>query len=436
MTGNRTAGCDTGIKTNTDTGRHPQSVNGAGKRNETQRRILRVNTEFDGVTMHGRRAAVFQTGNLANPRAFGNRKLRRDQIDACHRLRNRMFHLNTRVNLHERHGAVRINEKLHRSGTLVARLLTDGDGRRFKPPRDLIRQERSRRLLDKLLIATLQRTVTCADCDNAAGSVAQHLHLHMTGTCQKTFDEAIPVAERKLGLMRGRHERLAHIFQPVHDLQASPAAAIHGFDGQRKAMSLSECHDLGRIAYGLGGARGHRCAHFGRDTPGFDFGAEHADGVGSRPDPYHAGGGHRFGKVRVFGKKPVAGMYGVGMRFFGGLYNRVNVEIRAFRIRPMQRIDLVGQVYEQRVGIRIGVSCNGRTTGVMARVDDAHRDLAAVGDQDSLQSGHYRASLCSCDCVFCLSDSGESDIRKRILAPGGSCPARISDSDVSTAMTG
>ena len=189
--------------------------------------------------MRGRRAAVFQTGNLANPRAFGNRKLRRDQIDACHRLRNRMFHLNTRVNLHERHGAVRINEKLHRSGTLVARLLTDGDGRRFKPPRNLIRQERSRRLLDKLLIATLQRTVTRADCDNAAGSVAQHLHLHMTGTCQKTFDEAIPVAERKLGLMRGRHESLAHIFQPVHDLKASPAAAIHGFDGRRKAVLFS-----------------------------------------------------------------------------------------------------------------------------------------------------------------------------------------------------
>ena len=156
----------------------------------------------------------------------------------------------------------------------------------------------------------------------------------------------------------------------------------------------------------------------------------------SAPGPIHASGGYRFGKVRVFGKKPVAGMYGIGMRFFGGLYNRVNVEIRAFRIRPMQRIGLVGQVYEQRVGIRIGVSCNGRTTGVMARVDDAHRDLAAVGDQDSLQSGHYRASLCSCDRVFCLSDSGESDIRKRILAPGGSCPARISDSDVSTAMTG
>ena len=52
---------------------------------------------------------------------------------------------------------------------------------------------------------------------------------------------------------------------------------------------------------------------------------------------------------------------------------------------PPRAVGLVGEPDEQRVAVGVGVHRHAADAGVLAGADDAHRDLAAVGDQDLLQ---------------------------------------------------
>ena len=78
--------------------------------------------------------AVFQAGNVGDMRAFGDRQLSGHQIDARHLFCDGVFDLNARVDFHERHRAVRIDQKLNGSGAFVVRTGADGDGRVFQRP--------------------------------------------------------------------------------------------------------------------------------------------------------------------------------------------------------------------------------------------------------------------------------------------------------------
>ena len=130
---NRAALRNAGIETDARSGRHVQPLDDAGERYETKGRVLSVDTEFNRVPMrHG--SAMLQAGNVDQTRAFRNRQLSGHQIDARHLLRDGVLDLNARVDLHERHRSVRINQKLNGSGTFVMRTGADGDGRVFQRP--------------------------------------------------------------------------------------------------------------------------------------------------------------------------------------------------------------------------------------------------------------------------------------------------------------
>lgn len=197
---------------------------------------------------------------------------------------------------------------------------------------------------------------------------------------------------------------------------------MHGFDGDRQAVLLGEAHDLRGIMHGHDGAGGHGRADLGRDAPRLDLVAEDADGVRAWPDPDESGVEHGLGELGVLGEEPVAGVDGVGVRFSGDGDDRVDVEIGLRRRGAGQRVCLVGEPDEQRVRVGVGVDGDGLASAVMAGVDDAHRDLAAVGDQYSF---HIHCSLQS------LRYS-----RNRMRTPGWSWPASARACSVSTAMTG
>ena len=330
--------------------------------------------------------AIRQVGDIGETCALGDRQLRGDQIDAGHRLRDWMLDLDTGVDLHERHGAVRIDQEFDGSGALIARAGTDGDRRVLERARGLVRQERRRRLLAELLVVPLQRAVARADGHDVPRAVAEHLHLDVTRTVEEPFDEAIAIAERQFGLVRGGDEGFAHILQPAYHFQAAAATPVHGFDGQWQTVFLGECDDFGGIVHRFRRAGSHGGAHFGGDATRLDLRAERADGGGFRAAPRHAGIDDRLREIRVFGKEPVAGVHGIGMRPARGFDDGSDVEIRAFRVGPAQRIGFVGGMHEQRVSIGIGIGRDGYAAGVMAGVDDAHGDFAAVGDKDAPHS--------------------------------------------------
>src|SRR4051812_5982403 len=82
-----------------------------------------------------------------------------DKVEAGNRLGHRMLDLQPRIHLHEDELALR-NEKFHRAGAAIADGLRAGDRGVAKATSEAIRDARSRRLLQDLLVTALDRAVT------------------------------------------------------------------------------------------------------------------------------------------------------------------------------------------------------------------------------------------------------------------------------------
>src|SRR5680860_121731 len=90
------------------------------------------------------------------------------------------------------------------AGTGVAGLAADGLGRCADLLALFGREEGRGRLLDELLVASLQRAVPGADDDHVSGAVGEDLRLYMAGLMQESLHEALTAAECRLGLAHGR----------------------------------------------------------------------------------------------------------------------------------------------------------------------------------------------------------------------------------------
>ena len=328
---------------------------------------------------------MLQARNIGKTRTFGDRQLRGHQIDARHFLRDGMLNLNARIDLHERHHAVRIDQKLNGSSAFVMRARADGHRRILECARGRGRKKRRRSLFDEFLVAPLQRAVARADGHDVSRAIAKHLNFDMAWPIQKTLDEAVSIAERQFGLMRGGYEGLAHILQPAHHLQAAAAPTVDGFDGQRQTMLFRECDDFGRIVNRFRSAGRHGRTHFGGNAPGLNLRAKHADGGWPRTDPRQTGIDDRLREIRVFGKKTIARMNGIGVRLARGFNDGRDVEIRAFRVGSAQRVGFIGGAHEQRVRIGVSIGGDGDAAGVMTGMNDTHGDFSAIGDENTAQ---------------------------------------------------
>ena len=90
-----------------------------------------------------------------------------------------MFHLQTRVHLEEIEVLIFVNHKFQSSGTVITDPLAGDNGCLGHLFAGLDRDERRRTFLDHLLITPLDGTLTIAQMDQIAVSVAQNLHFDM-----------------------------------------------------------------------------------------------------------------------------------------------------------------------------------------------------------------------------------------------------------------
>ena len=190
-----------------------------------------------------------------------------------------MLDLDARVDFHERERAVRSNEEFHGSGTHIPDFGADRHGRILKPLRDAAGQEGRRSLLDKLLVAPLERAVPSTDGDDPAIRVAEYLNFDVTRMVEEPFDEALPVAERDFGLVDGGIEGGFDAIEVAHDFHAAASPAVHRFDDNRQTVLTRECGGFLRVLDRLRGAGGHGCADFRGDGTRLDFVSEPADGL-------------------------------------------------------------------------------------------------------------------------------------------------------------
>ena len=112
-----------------------------------------------------------------------------------------------------------------------------------------------------------------------------------------------------------------------------------------------------------------------------------AFGIG--PDEDDAGFGQRLGERRALGEKAIARMHGLGAARLAGGDDLVDDQIALRRRRRADRHRVVGHLDMQRVAVGFGIDRDGCDAHPAGGLDDPAGDLAAIGNQDSLEhSGH------------------------------------------------
>ena len=130
------------------------------------------------------------------------------------------------------------------------------------------------------------------------------------------------------------------------------------------------------------GARQQRQAGLLHRAPRARLVAHQANHLRIGPDEPDVAGLADFGEVRRFRQEAVAGMDRVGAGDFRGADDRRDVQIALGAARRADAHVLVGEPHVQRVLVGLRIHRHGLDAELAARDDDAHRDLAAVRDQD------------------------------------------------------
>ena len=316
--------------------------------------------------------------------ARGDAQLLADEVDARDQLGDRVLDLEAGVQLDEVERAVGREQELERAGVAVAEPLARALGGRLHRLAALRRERRRRRLLDQLLVAPLDRALALAEREHAAVRVAEHLDLDVA----RGRDHLLDVdASRRRRQPPPRPRRVAYASASssgaVDAAHAAPAAAgdrlqQHGVARPRPATCRASASSTGPALPGTSGTSAarispSRCA----------LSPMRAIVSGSGPTKTRSLSAQASAKAGFSARKPQPGMHGLAAgRHAGGDHGR-DVEVAAARPAggPMQH-GAVGHADVQRV--RVGGRVDGDRLGadLVQRADDAHRDLAAVRDQN------------------------------------------------------
>ncbi len=199
-------------------------------------------------------------------------------------LADRVLDLEPRVHLHEVEGLVAPEQALDRARVAVARRAHGTErGVVERAPR-LLAEERRGRLLEQLLVPALDAALALADDQRAARTVAHHLHLDVVRVDDDLLQVQPAVAERRLGLGRGRRVGRLELRRLGDRAHAAPAAARGRLEQHRIADLAGDPAGLvhaGQAALGAGHER-----HAGRAHGALGEGlvAQHLHRLGRRAD--------------------------------------------------------------------------------------------------------------------------------------------------------
>ena len=309
------------------------------------------------------------------------------QVDAGDELGHRMLDLDAGVHLDEIEVAgLVVIEIFERAGAAIMHRLRqrDGGGAQLLP--DVVGQHRRGRLFPHLLAAALQRAFALEAMDHAL-AVAEDLHLDVAGALDHLLQVEPAVAERRLRLGAGLRHQALELLEIGGDADAAATTAGRRLDHDGKAGALDDgARRLGIVdtAVAAGNARHAGCE---RRLARRHLVAHQADRLRARTDEDEAGIGHRFGKAGILGQEAVAGVHRIGAAALGGIEDGGDVEIGLGGLGRADQHGFVRQLHRQRVRIGGAVDLDGVDAELARGADDADRDLAAIGDEQTLDQG-------------------------------------------------
>ena len=251
------------------------------------------------------------------------------------------------------------------------------------------------------MVAPLDRAFALAEIDDVAVLVAQNLDFHVARIGDELLQENTIVAKARFRFRACAREAVGEFGRTVGDAHAFAAAPRGGLDHDRIADFVG---DLGRLGFVLDHAEiaGHRRDFGGgRGALTLDLIAHRGDRLGVGPDEDNTGLGERLGEGGALRKKAIAGMHRFSTGFLAGRDDLLDDEVALRRGRRSDRDRHIGHFHMQRVAVGLGKHRNRRDTHPPRGPDNPAGDLAAIGNEDSLEHAASilaNRTLCLC-CV-------------------------------------
>ncbi len=323
--------------------------------------------------------------DLSQRMAGGDQDLALHQIDPGNGFRDRVLHLNARIHLDEVQIAGFVHQELDGSGVGVA----DVAHGVAQAADHLLAQLRGhggrRRLLQQLLVAALDGAFALAQDLDVPVLVGQHLELDVA----RRFDQFLHVnvgrSEGGLRFLLGLGEKRGEFGRLAHHAHSTATAAGGGFQHHRVADALGGFESFFRSFQDPVRAGQDGDAAFPHGGAGVLLQSHGARDVGLGSDELDLGCLADLGEVGILAQETVAGMDRVDVGDLGGADHRRNVEIAARAFGRADANGFVGEAHVQAVAVGLRIHGDGLDPEILAGADDAHGDLAAIGDEDFLE---------------------------------------------------
>jgi hypothetical protein len=316
--------------------------------------------------------------------AAGDAELLVDEVDPGHELGHWVLDLQPCVQLDEVERLVRPEQELERPGVRVADRSNGPVRRRLHLLAETRLERRRRRLLDQLLVATLDRALALAERQHAAVCVAEHLDLDMPRRNDRLLEVEAPVAERRLRLgRRGRvgAVELARRGDEPHPLPASAGRRLQE-DGVAKLARHHPCL-LPRDGLSSGNERNARGPHL---RPGRRLVAHLREHLRRRPDKDEVVVGARLREGRVLREEAPAGMDRLAAGGRSGCDHGRDPKVALRRRRRADADRAIRHPDVHRALVRRRVDRDGLAPQLVQRTDHAHGHLAAVRDENPVEA--------------------------------------------------
>ena len=375
------------------TTRNTEHVDHAWRGHERMR-VLGIDAALERMAEH-RHIALLE----AEPLAGRDSDLLLDDVDARDHLGDRMLDLQPRVRFHEIEATVLVHEKLERPRIRVLHRLGGVDHDAPHLPAELVGESHRRCFLDELLMPPLNRAFTLAQMHDRPVLIAEHLELDVSRRVDVLLEVDVADAERGFRLALSRLYRMTQLAGRPHHPHPTSAAAGRRLDDDGIADVLG---DLERLLLAFDGPiapRQDRDAGFLHDAACPRLVPHEADDLRIGTDELDVAGFAYLGEVGALGKKAVPGVDRVGAGDLGSADDRRDVQIAVGAPRRTDADVLIGKPHVERVLVGLGVDCDGLDAELATGINDAHRDLAAVRDEDLLE--HHRVRIAKSRSPYC-----------------------------------